>query len=258
MKKFMLGAGLASTVAIGSVVFTGGDIIDQVNTKVAGMFDMISTYESNETKLANKINELKSTKKRLEEDVDNLMITIQYRDDEISTLNSQIADLNRQIEILEGQLGNQNGLAEEINRLEGEVNRANNKVAELQTILDTPITDVPLTEEEMNDVLYSDNFAGTIYFTNESSDETIVPLSSYAELSIKKFVAVDDSIEFLCTVKSTTDDGFNVEIGNEFGSQGDLCHSGQPFVFKQFLGSEYNYTYIKINDGEFIYNLVVE
>lgn len=258
MKKFMLGAGLASTVAIGSVVFTGGDIIDQVNTKVAGMFDMISTYESNETKLVEKLEILKAEKLSLSEEIKNLQNTVNDKDTDINDLNTQIDELEKQIEIYEGQLGNQNSLVQEITRLEGEVNKANTKVAELQTILDTPITDVPLTEEEMNDVLYSDNFAGTIYFTNESSDETIVPLSSYAELSIKKFAADDGTIEFLCTVKSTTDDGFNVEVGNRFGSQVDLCHSGQPFVFKLFLGSEYNYTYIKINDGEFIYDLVVE
>lgn len=259
MKKFMVGAGLASSIAIGSVVFTGGDIIDRVNTKVADMFDMISTYESNETKLAEKVNELKSNKESLLSEIDRLTQEDSGKNEQIKNLEGQVKDLQSEINELEDQLGNKDGLLAEITRLEGEVSKANNKVAELESILNRPINDIPLTDSEIDELLSSTHkFDGTIYFTSESADETVVQLSSYAELHVKRFSPSDGPVEFSCTVRSITDDGFDVEIGNDGGSQGDLCHPGQPFTFKLFLGDNYNYTYIKINNGEFTYKLVVE
>ena len=258
MKKILLGAGVVAAVSLGSVVFTGGDIIDQVNRKVSGMFEMINQYEENEERLVKKINNLKERRANLVSQVEELTASNKDKDTQISDLNIQITELSRQIELLE-QLGNKNELVQEIIRLEGEINKANSKVAELQSILDTQINNAPLTEDEMNELLFSkDEFNGTIYLTNEISDETVVKLSSYAELHIKKIVSTDGPVEFFCTVMSTTYDGFNVEIGTDSVSQSALCHPGQPFVFKQFLGSQFNYTYIKINDGDFVYKLVVE
>lgn len=148
MKKWMIGAGLVSTVAIGSVVFTGGDIVDQVNTKVAGMFDMLNLYESNEQILSSEIKNLASLKKELETQVKELSEGNSNKDKEIENLNAQISDLNRQIEILQGQVGNQDNLVKEVMRLEGEVNKANSKVGELKQILDREITDKPMNGKE--------------------------------------------------------------------------------------------------------------
>lgn len=261
MKKFLLGAGVVATLSVGTIVFTGGDIIDQVNTKVAGMFDMLSQYENNEQQLVNKINNLKDSRDNLKSQVKELTTSNKDKDTQISNLNTQIAELNRQVEILEQQLGNKNGLVQEITRLEGEVNKANSKVAELQNILDTQIIDAPLTESEMKELL---PFDGTIYFSSESADETIVQLSSYAEMHIKKFSSVDGPDEFLCTIRSTTDDAFEVSFisdpmdGSEGSVHTELCLSNSPVTFKVFLGYSYNYTEIKINDGEFTYKLIVE
>ena len=255
MKKILLGAGIASTIALGSVVFTGGDIIDQVNAKVEGMFEMIKQYEKNEGELVNKINNLKFVRDNLENQVKELTVSNKNKDTQISDLNIQITELNRQIEILEQQLGNTSGIVQEITRLEGEVNKANSKVAELQKILDIQINDAPLTDREVEELL---PFDGIIYFSSESEDETVVRLSSYAEMHMKKISSDDGSYEFLCTVKSTTDDAFDVSLGTDDEIWSFNCYQGSDVEFKMFLNYDYNYTNIRINNGEFKYKLVIE
>ena len=262
MKKILLGAGVVAAVSLGSVVFTGGEIIDQVNKKVSGMFEMISQYEENEERLVKKINNLKERKANLVSQVEELTASNKDKDTQISDLNIQITELSRQIELLE-QLGNKNELVQEIIRLEGEINKANSKVAELQSILDTQINNAPLTEKEMNELLFSkDEFDGTIYLTNEISNETVVKLSSYAELHIKKIVGTDGRpVEYLCTVRGTTDNEFYVRVGNDMIGESNYCKPGDHFIFREIVGSEFKNTYIRINDmkhDDLVYKLVVE
>ena len=256
MKKFLLGAGVVATVSVGSVIFTGGDIIDQVNAKVAGMFDMINQYESNENKLVDTINNLKATGNRLETQVKELIADNDNKDIEIANLNAEITELNKQIEILEQQLGSQGELAEEIIRLEGEVNKANSKVDELKTILDTQINDAPLTENELAETLME--FNGTITFSQNMTDGEIITLSDYAQLIVVKHDGPDGGY-YTVTIESTTMDAFNVELGRFNGeSSSGLCYEGNPFTDVIYASNTNPYQYLKINNGEFIYKLIFE
>lgn len=255
MKKFIIGAGLASTVVIGSLEFTGGNIIDQVNSKVAGMFEMISTYESNETKLVNKINELKESKMELKNEIANLNESLDNKDIEISNLNSQVEELERQIEILDAQLENKKGLAQEITRLENEVNKANNKVAELQNILERPITDKPLTEIDLEESFMEINGEINLKELYESGES--MNIGDYAKLNVY-FSHPEERYSMI--IQSINGKSFEVEHGRMgIGIESSFTCSSASGAGKDYYKSMPNEGhYIKINEGEFIYKIIVD
>ena len=249
MNKLMLGIGLTGTIVIGSVVFTGGDIIDRTVSKVNGMFEDLRLYESNEARLSAKIEELKNNKQDLLSKIEALVQQVGNKDTIIFELEEQAKDLQSQIEELESQLGNQGGLLNEIKRLEGEVNKANSKVAELESIVNTPIEGKPMTEDEMNNLLGNTNNNKISFdWRYEEGGE----LTSYAHYTSEPVKDEYGNTEYLkVTIFSVTDDGFEVEVGtNEGKSFTELVYRGKNLEFNigKLEDGSPNWDYIIIGD----------
>ena len=133
------------------VTFQGTETIDLAKTTIIELGEKIGIYESNETKLINRINELKVERDGLISDLS------KYEGMDADEINEQIENLENQIAEYEVQLSNAEKNAEtlagRILDLEAEVLKANNKTSELQTILDeNVIEDEPLTHLEVEEI----------------------------------------------------------------------------------------------------------
>ena len=238
MKKWMLGAGVVSTIAMGSLVFTGGDTINQVSTKVAGMFEDLRLYESNETKLISHIEELENSKQNLLSKIYNMNEGLENKDIIIADLENQAIELQKEIDRLNAYIENSNTSSTEIAGLKEELNKANEEVAKLNFILNTHIEGKPLTEEEMNNLVPSENKNKILFnWTEESGGE----LTSYAHYKSEPIKDEQGNTEYIkVTIFSVTDDGFDVEVGTD---------EGKSFIQTVYRGNELEFNIGKLEDG---------
>ena len=130
------------------VTFQGTETIDLAKTTIIELGEKIGIYETNETKLLNKINELNAERDEL------ILRLSEFKGMEPVEINEKIENLENQIEEYETQLSNaeQNAetLAGRILDLEAEILKANTKSEELKTVIDENLVeDEPLSEREL-------------------------------------------------------------------------------------------------------------
>lgn len=146
--KFNVAKTLGVTVLTGGLViaglsWTGGDILDGAKAKLNEMGSSITLFKNNETKMKDKIVEMKSTIKGLEEALANGEGNATELQKEIDRLKGEVAKMEE--ELTKRQT--------EITRLEGELNLANEQANALKVAMDGITTETPMTEEEMNSLL---------------------------------------------------------------------------------------------------------
>lgn len=146
--KFNVAKTLGVTVLTGGLViaglsWTGGDILDGAKAKLNEMGSSITLFKNNETKMKDKIVEMKSTIKGLEEALANGEGNATELQKEIDRLKGEVAKMEE--ELAKGKT--------EITRLEGELNLANEQANALKVAMDGITTETPMTEEEINSLL---------------------------------------------------------------------------------------------------------
>lgn len=146
--KFNVAKTLGVTVLTGGLViaglsWTGEDILDGAKAKLNEMGSSITLFKNNETKMKDKIVEMKSTIKGLEEALANGEGNATELQKEIDRLKGEVAKMEE--ELTKGQT--------EITRLEGELTLANEQANALKVAMDGITTETPMTEEEMNSLL---------------------------------------------------------------------------------------------------------
>ncbi|MEH7385417.1 FlxA-like family protein [Bacillus sp. JJ1521] len=150
---------LTGAITLGLMTtWNGTDTVNNAITTIQQQAGDLGIYETNENKLVDKINELKTLRDELQGQVATLTSDSNTKQETIDSLNVQIEGLNSQIDSLEADVAtaNTNGetLAQRIDALEAELQEANDDITRLQAELDaTTSTDAPLTETEMSAIL---------------------------------------------------------------------------------------------------------
>lgn len=133
-------------LTIGSLVYTGSEIIDLAKTKLTTQETMLQSYETNEMALATKIRELKIKIADLQEQLESNNADVE----QIEQLQSQITALQEQLAQAEQDLQESQTEAE---RLASELTKANSKAEELNSVLQgLTFNDAPMTTEEMEEL----------------------------------------------------------------------------------------------------------
>lgn len=149
LKTATIGA-LAAAGALSAMVFWSGDgAIDSAIEKLNEQARSIQVFASNETAMANKINILKQQKAVLEAQLEEQGLELE----EVEYLRSQIEDLNIQIVQLESD---SHTAMDRIAALENEISAANEKAAELQTVVDNTESILPMSDAELEELLSSE------------------------------------------------------------------------------------------------------
>jgi hypothetical protein len=143
IKETIVAGILAGTVALGALVtYDGGAIVKKATETIAQQAEQLGIYETQQTRLANKINTLKV-------ELADLKLNGTEAD------QAQIDSLTTEIETLEANIDTAGGeIADRITALEGEVNKANEDAA----LLDAAVTDageieLAMTESQMDRLL---------------------------------------------------------------------------------------------------------
>ncbi|WP_394239565.1 FlxA-like family protein [Niallia oryzisoli] len=150
---------LTGAITLGALTtWNGKDTVDHAISTIQEQASDLGLYEMNETRLVNKINELKILRDNLKGEVSALTAAGLEDDQTIASLQGNIEDLNGQIDTLETEVAtaNTNGetLAKRIDDLEAQLTAANADIERLQSELEANTsTDAPLTEAEMTTIL---------------------------------------------------------------------------------------------------------